>query len=45
VIFEQLRAKWIEMLGPERLGEMEEDLRSMVGAEGFRIDVAGWFGG
>ena len=43
-IFEQLRAHWVQTLGLERLGQLEDDLRSMVAADGFRLDVAGWFG-
>jgi DNA-binding MarR family transcriptional regulator len=42
-IFEELRAKWAEGLGAERLHELEAGLRIMAPAEGFRLDVAGWF--
>jgi len=44
-IFDHLRAGWARELGPDRLREFESDLRAMVPADGFRIDVAGWFGG
>lgn len=44
-IFDQLRAAWVEKLGSERLGRLEDDLRSVAAADGFRLDVAGWFGG
>jgi DNA-binding MarR family transcriptional regulator len=44
-IFDRLRADWASELGPDRLREFESDLRAMVPADGFRLDVAGWFGG
>ncbi|WP_309115748.1 MarR family transcriptional regulator [Saccharothrix sp.] len=44
VIFEQIRAEWAEALGVKRVREMEADLRTMVPAAFFRLDVAGWFG-
>ena len=44
-IFEDLRARWVEALGADRLGELESDLRTMVDANSLRLDVAGWFGG
>jgi DNA-binding MarR family transcriptional regulator len=43
-IFEALRASWAVALGPERLRQLEADLRKMAPSEGFRLDVAGWFG-
>jgi DNA-binding MarR family transcriptional regulator len=45
VIFEDLRERWADALGARRLGELEADLRTVVPAEAFRLDVAGWFGG
>jgi DNA-binding MarR family transcriptional regulator len=45
VIFDRLRADWARSLGQERLAQFESDLRAMVPPEGFRLDVAGWFGG
>jgi DNA-binding MarR family transcriptional regulator len=44
-IFEEQRKHWAEMLGADRLRALEADLRAMAPAEGFRLDVAGWFGG
>jgi DNA-binding MarR family transcriptional regulator len=44
VIFEQLRARWAEALGAQRLRQLEADLRTMAPAGGLRLDVAGWFG-
>jgi DNA-binding MarR family transcriptional regulator len=44
-IFDRLRADWARQVGPERLRAFESDLRAMVPADGFRLDVAGWFGG
>ncbi|SFB48585.1 DNA-binding transcriptional regulator, MarR family [Amycolatopsis marina] len=43
-IFEQLRAEWATTLGDRRLGELTAGLRTMAPADGFRMDVAGWFG-
>jgi DNA-binding MarR family transcriptional regulator len=43
-IFEDLRARWATTLGPKRLSSLEADLRAVVSSDGFRLDVAGWFG-
>jgi DNA-binding MarR family transcriptional regulator len=43
-IFDELRARWVDSLGAERLEDVEEALRVMAPASGFRLDVAGWFG-
>jgi DNA-binding MarR family transcriptional regulator len=45
VIFGDIRSRWESALGPERLAELESDLRAMVPGETFRLDVPGWFGG
>ncbi|MCS7479306.1 MarR family winged helix-turn-helix transcriptional regulator [Umezawaea endophytica] len=44
-IFDRLREEWAGLLGVERLRELEGDLRVVVPSDGFRLDVAGWFGG
>ncbi|NYI03706.1 MarR family winged helix-turn-helix transcriptional regulator [Allostreptomyces psammosilenae] len=44
-VFEELRAGWARTLGPERLRELESDLRKVTPAEFFPLDVPGWFGG
>ncbi|MEU7525947.1 MarR family transcriptional regulator [Saccharothrix sp. NPDC042600] len=44
-IFEEIRAEWARALGPQRVRDLESDLRTMVPAAFFRLDVAGWFGG
>ncbi|WP_199438808.1 MarR family winged helix-turn-helix transcriptional regulator [Umezawaea beigongshangensis] len=45
-IFDDLRARWASVLGERRLRDLEESLRTAVPAgAGFRLDVAGWFGG
>jgi DNA-binding MarR family transcriptional regulator len=44
-IFDDLRAEWARTLGPRRVGELEEALRTVVPADAFRLDAAGWFGG
>ncbi len=43
-IFEKLREDWVGALGAERVRALETDLRAMAPSEGFRLDVAGWFG-
>src|SRR5215510_7198915 len=43
-IFEGLRAQWASRLGPERLRQLEADLRTMAPHGRFRLDVPGWFG-
>ncbi|MFF4651923.1 MarR family winged helix-turn-helix transcriptional regulator [Streptomyces sp. NPDC001380] len=44
-VFEELRARWAESLGAERLGDLEDALRAVVPGPAFRLDAAGWFGG
>jgi DNA-binding MarR family transcriptional regulator len=44
-IFDDLHAEWAQRLGPGRLRELENDLRTMTPQESFRLDVSGWFGG
>ncbi|GAB3948398.1 MarR family winged helix-turn-helix transcriptional regulator [Micromonospora vulcania] len=44
-IFDQLRTRWAETLGPHRVDALEDDLRTMAAANWFRLDVPGWFGG
>jgi DNA-binding MarR family transcriptional regulator len=44
-IFDELRAEWAEAVGGERLRELESVLRTVVPAESFRLDAAGWLGG
>ncbi|MEV8638135.1 MarR family winged helix-turn-helix transcriptional regulator [Streptosporangium sp. NPDC051023] len=44
-IFDDLRARWAQVLGEERLRALEADLRAVTPAEFFRLDVPGWFGG
>lgn len=43
-VFEQLRARWAQALGPSRLRELEADLRRLVPGHAVRLDVAGWLG-
>jgi len=43
-IFEKLREEWAGILGADRVRALETDLRAMAPADGFRLDVAGWFG-
>jgi|SRR5579875_799576 len=43
-IFDDLRADWARTLGPDRVRELENDLRKMTPAAGFRLDIAGWLG-
>jgi DNA-binding MarR family transcriptional regulator len=44
-IFDSIRTSLAAAIGPERLRELEADLRAIGPAEGFRLDVPGWFGG
>ncbi|MEH0823078.1 MULTISPECIES: MarR family winged helix-turn-helix transcriptional regulator [Micromonospora] len=45
VVFDELRDRWAATLGAERVAAIEDDLRRMVPADVFRLDVPGWFGG
>jgi DNA-binding MarR family transcriptional regulator len=44
-IFDDLRRRWADALGAERLAALEEDLRRMTPSDLFQLDVPGWFGG
>lgn len=44
-IFDELRARWAETLGEERLRALEADLRKVTPLDAFPLDVPGWFGG
>ncbi|MET8333903.1 MarR family winged helix-turn-helix transcriptional regulator [Streptosporangium canum] len=44
-IFDDLRARWAETLGEERLRALEADLRKVTPSDVFPLDVPGWFGG
>ncbi|WP_433244494.1 MarR family winged helix-turn-helix transcriptional regulator [Streptosporangium sp. CA-135522] len=44
-VFDELRARWAETLGEERLRAMEADLRKVTPPDFFRLDIPGWFGG
>ena len=43
-IFDDLRARWAQILGPDRLRALEDDLRKVTDSDIFRLDVPGWFG-
>ena len=43
-VFDDLRARWAEVIGAERLRALEADLRKVTSGEAFRLDVPGWFG-
>lgn len=43
-IFDDLRARWADELGRQRVHDLENTLRAMVPAGGIRLDVPGWFG-
>ncbi|KAA0024632.1 MarR family winged helix-turn-helix transcriptional regulator [Antrihabitans cavernicola] len=45
VIFDALRQRWAAEMGPVRLNELEAGLRRVTPADGFSLDVQGWFGG
>jgi DNA-binding MarR family transcriptional regulator len=44
-IFDDLRTRWAEVLGPDRLRAFESDLRKLTPSEFFPLDVPGWFSG
>ncbi len=44
MIFNDIRSRWENALGPGQLAALEADLRAMSGADTFRLDVPGWFG-
>ncbi|MEU3738375.1 MarR family transcriptional regulator [Streptomyces sp. NPDC032198] len=44
-VFDELHAEWAVQLGAGRLRTMEDDLRTVVPPEAFRLDAAGWLGG
>ena len=44
-IFDRLRANWSVAIGPDRLRDLEADLRTMTPGHAFRLDVSGWLGG
>jgi DNA-binding MarR family transcriptional regulator len=43
-VFDDLRARWAEAIGNERLRALETDLRKVAPLDAFRLDVPGWFG-
>ena len=45
MIFDDIRSRWADTLGADRLAGLEAGLRTMVPGEKFRLDVPGWFGG
>jgi DNA-binding MarR family transcriptional regulator len=44
LIFEKLHAEWATTIGAGELADLESALRMVVPADGFRLDVPGWFG-
>ncbi|WP_371528584.1 MarR family transcriptional regulator [Streptomyces sp. NBC_01283] len=44
-VFDELHAEWAGQLGAGRLRTMEDDLRTVVPPDAFRLDAAGWLGG
>jgi DNA-binding MarR family transcriptional regulator len=43
-IFDQIRARWVEALGADRVRAMEQDLRTMTPPDPFQLDMPRWFG-
>ncbi|MFG2003396.1 MarR family winged helix-turn-helix transcriptional regulator [Spirillospora sp. NPDC048911] len=43
-IFDQIRARWVESLGADRVRAMEQDLRTMTPPNPFQLDMPRWFG-
>ena len=44
-IFDDLRARWAEVLGPQRLRDLEADLREVTGDLVIPVDFPAWFSG
>ncbi|MBG0814553.1 MarR family winged helix-turn-helix transcriptional regulator [Planomonospora sp. ID82291] len=44
-IFDDLRRRWADEIGEERLRALEADLRRVTPPDVLRLDVPGWFGG
>jgi len=44
-IFDDMRARWADILGEDRLRALEADLRTMTPGDTFHIDMPAWFGG
>jgi DNA-binding MarR family transcriptional regulator len=42
-IFDELRDRWAEVLGAERLRAIEAGLRQVTPPDAFRLDAPGWF--
>ncbi|MEG3634575.1 MarR family winged helix-turn-helix transcriptional regulator [Micromonospora palythoicola] len=45
VVFDELRQRWTETLGADRVAAIEDDLRRVTPANWFRLDIPGWFTG
>lgn len=43
-IFDQIRARWADSIGADRLRALDDDLRKVTPDEVFALDVPGWFG-
>jgi DNA-binding MarR family transcriptional regulator len=44
MIFNDIRARWAEEIGADRLAALESSLREMVPGDALRLDVPGWLG-
>ncbi|MGB8939553.1 MAG: MarR family winged helix-turn-helix transcriptional regulator, partial [Streptomyces sp.] len=44
-VFDELHAEWAGRLGAGRLDALQNDLRTVVPPDAFRLDAAGWLGG
>lgn len=43
-VFDELRARWVALLGADGVARLESSLRVVVPDAGFPVDVPGWFG-
>ncbi|UGT69043.1 MarR family winged helix-turn-helix transcriptional regulator [Nocardia gipuzkoensis] len=43
--FDRIHARWADLLGADRLAELERDLRVLTPGEVFRLDTPNWFNG
>ncbi len=43
-ILDALKARWIDQLGPDRLGQLLADLSTLAASDALRTDMLGWLG-
>jgi DNA-binding MarR family transcriptional regulator len=43
-MLDTLKARWTDQLGPDRLGQLLADLKTLAASDALRTDVLGWLG-